>query len=85
MNVRTFRFTVDGDYTFPLDMLRYDGCWPASSEDAVAMERKGPRTVTLISHFNPPTEARWRSFGWHVVAGHDWSTDMANSPKRRTA
>jgi hypothetical protein len=30
-------FTVEGTYPFPVDMLRYDACWPATSEDAVQL------------------------------------------------
>ena len=33
------KFTVRGTWGFPLDMLRYDGCWPSSGEDVVAIHR----------------------------------------------
>lgn len=52
---------------FPLDMLRYDGCYPSRSEDAVAMastigqeRRKAIVESTSSSGF---TVARWESFG----------------------
>ena len=62
------RFTVSGQGPFPLDMLRYDSCFPVSGSDAANM---GPhsydfsRDVTQISHTRQrPTSDRWRSFGW---------------------
>ena len=75
---RGYRFTVVGNYPFPLDMLRYDGCYPASTEDATAISAsiRGERdegmgfprghSVTLYSN-RAPTEGRWQSFLWHVV------------------
>lgn len=71
---------VEGEGHFPVDMLRYDHCWPASSDDAVsvgsyAMERKTVM-VTNIHYVHGNTRKiecseaftvdRWRSFGWHV-------------------
>lgn len=72
--VKIYRFTVEPamNLPFPVDMLRYDRCWPATTEDAVAMSnaqrRARPTTarVTLVSG-EPPTEGRWRSFGWTVA------------------
>jgi len=67
-----YQYKVTGAGTFPIDMLRYDRAYPASSEavsamsthmrDAGARER---RTVELLSHHHP-TRDRWRSFGWLV-------------------
>ena len=31
------RFKVQGNGGFPWDMLRYDGCYPATTEDAVRL------------------------------------------------
>lgn len=75
-------FTVKGKGRFPIDMLRYDGCWPYSGQDAAAieatmdpMERKRIRdmtddgciTVKLVKHSRQlPTVERWRSLGWKV-------------------
>ena len=61
-------FTVTGTGQFPTDMLRYDQCWPATSEDAVLMcpHRPSPtvaRSVRLRTH-GSVTAARWASFGW---------------------
>lgn len=66
-------FTVQGRGRFPVDMLRYDGCYPASSADAQIIEetirgdRTGLQQVQLGTHNGKPTADRWRSFGWTVV------------------
>lgn len=67
-------FEVVGSSHFPADMLRYDGCYPASSHDAVEMasswdsrSRPRERRITLRTHLEGrPTEGRWESFGWKV-------------------
>jgi len=63
-------FSVMGKGNFPTDMLRYDCCWPARSDDAVAMQlpvelapRREIREVRMNS-YQHPTEARWASFLW---------------------
>lgn len=69
-------FTVVGWGRFPLDMLRYDVCWPAHPKDVAELNRSlsGPsekRTVNLTAALsNMPTEARWKSFGWVVTDIH---------------
>ena len=67
-----YRYKVSGSGYFPIDMLRYDCAYPASSEAVSAMgsESRGERTVQrrtveLCSH-HLPTIDRWRSFGWIV-------------------
>lgn len=74
MKIHTFK--VIGSGAFPLDMLRYDQCWPAGSEDAYAIEeslsrhgeeRHTRRTITLNGCGIEPTTGRWSSFLWHVV------------------
>ena len=69
---RTFyRYKVIGTGRFPIDMLRYDSAYPASSEAVSTMgaddlRRSGAlRTVELCS-YRLPTNERWRSFGWIV-------------------
>jgi hypothetical protein len=73
-----YRYKVSGTGTFPIDMLRYDCAYPASSEAVSRMavgrfdpapegrERRERRTVELQSH-QLPTLDRWKSFGWLVV------------------
>ena len=60
-------FSVRGRGRFPIDMLRYDSCWPFQTKDSAAIEADGVRTVTLESASPNRTAARWRSFGWEVV------------------
>lgn len=77
---RPIQFTVEGIGQFPFDMLRYDGCYPAGSEDAKAMGQVNPRVarrvrLTTLRGFLPdvnpenlgPTVGRWLSYGWRIV------------------
>lgn len=65
-------FQVTGRGTFPLDMLRYDCCWPYESGDVSRIEyergKDDPQEVrrVTLSTYGTPTEARWSSFGWSV-------------------
>lgn len=72
-------FYVVGDGIFPLDMLRYDNCFPASTDDcnriglSILKPYKKTHTIKLVRlvdarGYNPPTEGRWASFGWEVQA-----------------
>jgi hypothetical protein len=70
---------------FPLDMLRYDHCIPATSEDvgkiidSLSYERqieleqsKDELVVTVSAYWEKPYKPkaeRWQSFGWQVVDG----------------
>jgi hypothetical protein len=63
-------FDVEGKGSFPIDMLRYDLCWPATGEDSSMIEAVvHPRLTRQIRMrgLKPPTVARWASFGWTVV------------------
>jgi hypothetical protein len=64
---------------FPLDMLRYDGCYPQTSSDVATIERTfdlqqrilldGDFKVTLVMYGRgrrEPEKDRWLSFGWSV-------------------
>jgi hypothetical protein len=61
-------FEVEGSGAFPVDMLRYDGCWPYREEDATVMKESGLRRV-MMQAANPaaPTDGRWASFRWVVI------------------
>lgn len=69
------RFTVEGRGTFPLDMLRYDACFPRTPEAVVKMkgDSNAPtRSVDLLKHHKTKdhpniTPQRWGSFGWGVL------------------
>ena len=79
--VQTFK--VRGSGNFPLDMLRYEQCFPDTSEDSINMASVGTvgtiygedipptRNITLrrytIERFRPVSRARWSSFGWQYV------------------
>lgn len=79
MPVRYYRSTLAPNYagaTFPVDMLRYDDCWPSTSEDAnaihmnIAKERRWDPVndrVTVTHTSKTLTNRRWDSFGWTVV------------------
>lgn len=68
--------TTTGYSRFPLDMLRYDQCCPATQE-AVEVISKTPHPsrpfapVELVAYhldkINKLTDARWRSFGWMIL------------------
>lgn len=75
-------FTVRGRGEFPLDMLRYDCCWPQGGDDVEAIspcyetaaDRKelDVRSVRLsrwVRTKREPvaTNGRWDSFNWTVV------------------
>lgn len=72
-------FTATGSGKFPVDMLRYDGCFPDDQESAVSIGYgrrdcpRGKRTVNLCmavrNKQQSPTDARWRSFGWITKTG----------------
>lgn len=62
-------YTVEGTSSFPVDMLRYDRCWPAHGTDASYIATH-PSTTLIRIHLQGlklPTVTRWESFGWRVV------------------
>jgi hypothetical protein len=67
-----FEFTVWGRGEFPVDMLRYDQCWPSAEShsarfsDRHMRDEAGGRHITLTG-LREPTTARWESFGWQVL------------------
>jgi hypothetical protein len=66
------RFFVMGKGSFPVDMLRYDQCFPASQDAAVSLDSEipGNRSIELRRYVSDkttvPTTGRWASFGWTV-------------------
>ena len=73
---------VEGQRAFPIDMLRYDNCVPATESDAHLIEAMighmyeapAPARITLRRFAvngddaaHKMAEERWRSFGWTVV------------------
>jgi hypothetical protein len=68
---QSFRYVVEGVGEFPLDMLRYDNAWPATTLDVASMATESLFNATLrrqvvIHSYRAPTLARWESFGWRV-------------------
>jgi hypothetical protein len=80
--MKGFRFQVIPVHTydrFPIDMLRYDSCWPETEQDSVEisatlfrwsdpLHQRTGTPVNLYSAHTPPTPERWETFGWRVVA-----------------
>ena len=70
--MKLFVFTVEGRGPFPLDMLRYDCCWPRTGNDvslvsnSVIVRGIEGRRIALVST-RKPTLDRWTSFGWNVL------------------
>ena len=68
---------VEGRGTFPVDMLRYDACHPATEEDALrirATHDEVAKWVIFVKKYTSPKFAkgavwstpRWESFGCSV-------------------
>lgn len=76
---------------FPIDMLRYDCCWPARPEDVALIQcplsqREKVCYIRLNTLKGPPTADRWASFGWeiegHVKPEHRTHRDELNLLER---
>jgi hypothetical protein len=66
-----FNVVVEGGGDFPIDMLRYDHCVPATENDSYILKRDEYRRVKLVmfcASGNGPTLGRWKSFTWNVVS-----------------
>jgi hypothetical protein len=67
-----YAYYVTGPGEFPLDMLRHDSCWPATTTDALKLvyDRHAdgvPRTRSVqVCSYKEPSIDRWLSFGWSV-------------------
>jgi len=64
-------FKVRGFGSFPLDMLRYDSCFPQNSNDAFRIgDPDNKEEITLVHYWGHrgwrPTFDRWKSFLWSV-------------------
>lgn len=81
MNSTTF--TVTGRGSFPLDMLRYDQCFPFGPDDVANMDVGQRREVRLVHYGEQrhwePTKDRWASFGWVVCRVNDVDIDGPDS------
>lgn len=78
---------VSGHGEFPIDMLRYDSCYPSSERDANAADDHGFRSVMVTrridggypAHF---TNDRWASFGWDVHLTTTSSAEAADAQRQ---
>lgn len=69
------KFTVTGRVGFPIDMLRYDACYPATEADSgliyKTLEGGNTEAVSVDLHMDHrtrgPTDGRWESFLWKVT------------------
>ena len=73
-------FTVRGNGYFPIDMLRYDTCFPKTTEAAqrlihpAAFEEPDELVEVQLGVFHKHknhhglTPARWLSFGWEIIS-----------------
>lgn len=80
MSFYATEFEVVGNGAFPLDMLRYDACFPRGSEDAARIGDTLDRDYRVkhrnsepikLTHYSStskwmPTKDRWSSFLWGV-------------------
>lgn len=70
--MKVCRFTAVGHGYFPVDMLRYDRCWPATQDAIHNMPVETYRRHSLepaeveMCGINNPTAERWQSFGWQI-------------------
>jgi hypothetical protein len=66
------RIEVTGRGKFPIDMLRYDQCFPLYDSDTEIMRHpiNEPQIVAL-GHWGPsswkPTASRWKGYHWTVT------------------
>jgi len=70
---KTRYYMVEGRGHFPADMLRYDRSWAITGLGDPEDPLQPKRTVVLatrqpVGKWRAPTEGRWRSFGWKVLA-----------------
>jgi hypothetical protein len=68
-------FIVETNFRFPIDMMRYDGCFPHTEKDAGLITRNltdlGNNLKVTMGRYvatraNIPTEGRWESFGCKI-------------------
>ena len=71
------KFIVKGRRPFPIDMLRYDNCYPAnipavesiteSLDPQIIDNDPGMTRKVSLKGRVAPTMGRWNSFGWEVT------------------
>jgi len=57
---RVYEYVVTGMGDFPVDMLHFDQCWPATGDDAAKIVEPAspaePRSIRMRSHQRPDTD-----------------------------
>lgn len=65
-------YVVTGSGRFPLDMLRYDACWPVHESETMCIEASLTKRINVLSvtlnSLKDPTPERWESFGYTVMS-----------------
>jgi hypothetical protein len=76
MTAKSYRYTVQGAWPFPTDMLRYDNSHAASLHDEEVVDGLSGEVCGLdgevrirLTGDQMPNIARWESCGWKVVDG----------------
>lgn len=75
---------VVGSNDFPLDMLRYDSCYPFNEEDASNLDSDvyERRAIVVARDDGRPFEPeRWHSFCWKVVGQYRNFTEAEQAQK----
>lgn len=86
MPMYTHRVTVEGSFQFPVDMLRYDYCFPDSEADSAAIANeehsREPRRVRVVQVTDSKrpmfTPARWESFGWKILPDREATRETSS-------
>lgn len=63
---KVYEYYVSGYTHFPMDMLRYDQCWPVSPDDASNIGGHAYNRSIKMRSYSEPTVDRWKSFLWSV-------------------
>ena len=69
---QTFVVTGRSRDRFPMDMLRYDECWPQEPSQIPSPDSQEYTASVRMARYvsnetDQPTTARWDSFGWLVT------------------
>lgn len=90
-------YHVVGRSYFPMDMLRYDRCWPIGPVSVINLAKlpteflKEERhrffselRIVQMNGIREPSVERWESFGWHVFPSRKEADDYVqkNDPSK---
>ena len=73
----------EGSGDFPIDMLRWDECYPAREADSYAIQSTGNRYVIVSKRGGQFTLSRWRSFCWVALGVHSYLDFLVQDVERR--